>query len=133
VSDRPPHFLADAIGNALPCGLRLERTGEWVVRRLQLALDSETRRRGLLGRTSLEPGEGLVIAPSQGVHTFGMRFAIDVLGVSREGRVVKVRAAVKPARIALALTAWAIVEMEAGGAARHGVQIGDVLSVYWQA
>jgi uncharacterized membrane protein (UPF0127 family) len=120
------HFL-NGCGHGTPCGLRLERTGAWVITRLQLAVESAERRRGLLGRTSLADGEGLVIAPSQGIHTFGMRFAIDVLAVARDGRVLKIRTAVAPRRLVLALRAWAMVELSAGAAARTGVGIGDRL------
>ena len=50
-----------------------------VVPRLELALDSATRRKGLLGRDGLDDGNGMVIAPSNSVHTFFMRFAIDIV------------------------------------------------------
>jgi len=120
------HFLT-ASHRAAPCGLRIERSGRWLVSNLVLALDSASRRRGLLGRESLAEGEGLVIAPSQGVHTFGMRFPIDVVGVGRHGEVLKVRARVPPRRIVLSLSAFAIVELPAGAAERAGLSIGDVL------
>ena len=123
------HFLAAVPEGAGPCGLHIERTGRWLVSSLVLAFDSETRRKGLLGRDSLGEGEGLVIAPSQGVHTFGMRFPIDIVGVDRDGRVVKVRASVPPRRIVLALSAFAMVELPAGRVARAGVEIGDRVSV----
>jgi uncharacterized membrane protein (UPF0127 family) len=109
------------------CGLRLERTGAWVIERLQLAGDSAQRRRGLLGRGSLGDGEGLVIAPSQGIHTFGMQFPIDVIGVARDGRVLKIRRAVPPRRLVFCLRAFAMVELAAGAAARLDVQPGDML------
>ena len=120
-------FLS-ALSSDAACGLRLERTGAWVIADLRLAGDSAARRRGLLGRTSLADGEGLVIAPSQGIHTFGMRFPIDVLGVARDGQVLKVRSAVPPRRLVFCLNAFAMVELAAGAAARQGVQIGDILS-----
>jgi uncharacterized protein len=120
------HFLY-AAANGARCGLRLERTGAWLIANLQLAGDSAQRRRGLLGHASLADGEGLVIAPSQGIHTFGMRFPIDVLGVGRDGRVLKIRSAVPPRRLVFCLRAFAMVELAAGAAARLGVQTGDVL------
>lgn len=109
------------------CGLRLERTGAWLITSLELAGNSEQRRRGLLGRQSLGDGEGLVIAPSQGIHTFGMRFPIDVIGVARDGRVLKIRTAVPSRRLVFCLRAFAMVELSAGAAERLDVQIGDVL------
>ena len=71
--------------------------GRVVVPRLELALDSATRRKGLLGRDGLEEGTGLVIAPSNSVHTFFMRFPIDIVFLHRSGRVLKIRHRV-PAR-----------------------------------
>ena len=121
-------FLGALSGDA-PCGLRLERTGAWVILDLRLAGDSASRRRGLLGRASLADGEGLVIVPSQGIHTFGMQFAIDVLGVAHDGRVLKVRSAVPARRLVFCLRAFAMIELAAGAAARLDVQIGDRLSV----
>jgi uncharacterized protein len=119
------HFLADVLDATGACGLQIERTGQWLVTNLELALDSKTRTRGLLGRDALPPGHGLVIAPSQGVHTFGMRFPIDIVFVRRDGRVVRCRSAVPPRRLALWLTAFAVVELAAGEATRAGVRKGD--------
>jgi uncharacterized membrane protein (UPF0127 family) len=56
----------------------------------------------------------LAIAPTSAVHTFGMRFAIDVLFVNRGGRVIKRALGLKPGRIAATLTAFAVLEFAAG-------------------
>lgn len=110
-------------------GARVTIDGSGVVlaTRIEVAGNSESRRRGLLGRDRLEPGCGLVIAPSQGVHTFGMRFAIDIVAVSREGVVVKIRSNVRPRRIVIALSAFAILELAAGTAALAQLKVGDRL------
>ena len=60
-----------------------------------------TRLRGLIGRPSIRPGEGLVIAPSRGVHTYGMRYAIDVVLVDEAGKVVALHPDLQPAAAAL--------------------------------
>jgi uncharacterized membrane protein (UPF0127 family) len=122
-----PHFLAAIANEAAPCGLRVERTGGWLITTLRLAGDSAERRRGLLARDGLEEGEGLVIAPSQGVHTFGMRFPIDIVGVARDGRVVLIRPGVRPRRLVLAWRAFAMVELREGAAAGHDLRQGDRL------
>ncbi|MCC7178320.1 MAG: DUF192 domain-containing protein [Acidobacteria bacterium] len=119
------HFLVNALDAGAPCGLQIERTGQWLVSELELALDSKTRTRGLLGRDALAPGHGLVIAPSQGVHTFGMRFPIDIIFVRRDGRVIRSRERVPPRRLALSLRAFAVIEMAAGEVARAGLRTGD--------
>jgi len=121
------HFLADALAAPGAWGLRIERTGGWLVQTLEIAADSESRKKGLLGRDALAPSTGFVIAPSQGVHTFGMRFPIDIVGVTREGRVVKARSAVRPSRLVFALRAFAILELAAGVASGAGLAVDDVL------
>lgn len=108
------HFLTPLLRSPEPCGLLHERTHTWLAERLELASDSATRKKGLLGRDALEAGRALVIAPTQGVHTFGMRFPIDIVAVSRDGRVVKYRGRVPSRRIVLAWSAFAIIELPAG-------------------
>jgi uncharacterized membrane protein (UPF0127 family) len=112
-----------------PCGLTIVRDGSWLVGRVDTALDSKTRTKGLLGRDHLDPDRGLVIAPTQVVHTFGMKFSIDIVAVTREGRVVKCRTHVPPRRIVLSLRAFAIVELAAGAVARVGLREGDQLAI----
>jgi uncharacterized membrane protein (UPF0127 family) len=88
---------------------------------------SETRRTGLLKHTSLPRGEGLLIAPCEGIHTFGMKFAIDVLFLSRERKVLKAVAAMGPRRISLCLRAHSVLELPVGAAAETGTVKGDQL------
>ena len=107
----------------------IEGSGVLLAKRIEVAGDSASRRKGLLGRDHLDPECGVVIVPSQGVHTFGMRFAIDIIGVARDGSVVKVRSHVAPRRIVLAWSAHAILELTAGAAAIAKLQIGDRLQV----
>jgi uncharacterized membrane protein (UPF0127 family) len=54
---------------------------------------------GLLGKSSLSPGSGLLIYPSQGVHTIGMTFPIDVIFLDRDYRVLTIRESLKPFRM----------------------------------
>ena len=109
--------------------LRNERTGAVVAARVLMAFDSASRRTGLLGRESLPEGTGLIIAPSNAIHTFFMRFSIDVAFVSKDGRVVKVRASVPPWRLTGALGAYAVVELPAGTLERTETRRGDRLVV----
>lgn len=91
------------------------------------ATNSRERRTGLLKHTSLPEGEGLWIAPCEAVHTFGMKFAIDLVFIDRKHRVVKVRESVPRRRIAVALTADSVIELPAGTIARTGTRKGDQL------
>jgi uncharacterized membrane protein (UPF0127 family) len=100
-----------------------------VARTLLAAFDSKSRRKGLLGRDSLPEGSALIIAPSQAIHTFSMRFAIDVAFVSKDGLVLKVRQAVPPRRIAVSWRAFAVVELPAGALEASDTRPGDRLQV----
>jgi uncharacterized membrane protein (UPF0127 family) len=124
------HFLQPLLRrSAAPHGLWNTRTGGAVAERLETAFDSASRKKGLLGREGLPPGVGLVIAPTNLVHTFAMRFAIDILFVSREGRVLKVRHAVPKRRIAGAWGGFAVIEMAAGSLERSDTRPGDQLEL----
>ena len=109
--------------------LRIERTGAVLATRVLTAFDSASRRTGLLRHESLPAGTGLIIAPSNAVHTFFMRFAIDVAFVAKDGRIVKLRAAVPPWRMAGTLRAYAVVELPAGTFERTGTRSGDRLTI----
>ncbi len=117
--------------NALTGGLALrnDRTGGTLAHELIPAFDSKTRRSGLLGFSSLPPGTGMVIAPTNAIHTFFMRFPIDVAFVARDGRVVKIRESMPAWRIAAAWGGYAVVELAAGALARSGTRPGDRVSL----
>jgi uncharacterized protein len=103
--------------------------GRVVCERCFVADNALTRMRGLLGRTGLEKGEGLLLRPASSIHMFFMRFAIDVVFVGRGGEVVKVAANVRPWRIAAARGAKAAIELPAGEANRRGVVAGNRLDL----
>lgn len=94
---------------------------------VELADTSAKRRTGLLKHERLEPGHGLWIVPCESVHTFFMRFAIDLVYVDRKHTVRKVRSAVPPWRLSACLTAHSILELPAGTAQQTGTQPGDKL------
>ena len=127
---RAPHFLRPLV-NASPAGLclRNQRTGQTLAGTLLPALDSSTRKTGLLKHTSLADGEAMLIAPSNAVHTWFMKFDLDLIFVRRDGRVVKTRAGVKPWRMSAALRAFAVIEMRAGTLAERETHPGDLLEV----
>src|SRR5262245_33603610 len=105
------------------------RNHQVVAHTLLRAFDSESRRRGLLKRDGLPEGTALVIAPTNAIHTFFMRFAIDVAFVAKDGRVLKVRRAMPAWRMAAAWGGFAVVELAAGALEQSGVEPGDVLRV----
>ena len=94
---------------------------------IEVADTSARRSKGLLGRTGLGAGEGLWIVPCEAVHTFAMKFAIDLVYLDRKHRVVKIRHAVRPGRISGALRAHSIIELPPGVIAATGTRPGDIL------
>lgn len=70
----------------------------------------------LLGLSFLDPndvGEGLLIPDCRSVHTFGMKFELDLVFLSQEGRVVEVRRGVRPRRFVRCADAAAVLELPA--------------------
>ena len=96
---------------------------------IELADTSSKRRVGLLRHERLEPGEGLWIVPCESVHTFFMKFAIDLVYVDRKQKVRKVCRAVPPWRLSACLTAHSILELPAGTIERTQTQAGDELLI----
>ena len=94
---------------------------------VELADTSETRRVGLLQHERLEPGSGLWIVPCESVHTFFMKFPIDLVYLDKQRKVRKVRHAVPAWRLSACLTAHSILELPAGTAEKSGTLPGDEL------
>ncbi|HYK37615.1 DUF192 domain-containing protein [Alloacidobacterium sp.] len=94
---------------------------------LQVADDGEKRRKGLLGRDCLSAEEGLWILPCEAVHTFGMRFPIDLIYLDRHNRVKKTRSNVVPFRLSACLSAHSVIELPTGTVSRTQTQAGDQL------
>lgn len=95
--------------------------------RLETADSGAKRSKGLLGRNGLGSGEGLWIVPCESVHTFFMRFAIDLVYLDRKNRVKKVRRTVGPWRISACLSAHSVLELPAGTIQKTQTQAGDTL------
>ena len=95
--------------------------------RAGIADTSAERRTGLLKHSGLEPGDGLWIAPCEGVHTFGMKFPIDVVFLDRKKKVLKIRPNMVRGRIAFSLRAHSVLELPAGTVMATDTQVGDQL------
>jgi uncharacterized membrane protein (UPF0127 family) len=95
--------------------------------RVGIADTSATRRTGLLKHSRLEPGEGLWIAPSEAVHTFGMKFPIDVLFLDKKRKVLKIRSDMVRSRMSICLRAHSVLELPSGTAAAMCTAVGDQL------
>lgn len=98
--------------------------------RIKVAETSLSRMVGLLGQRGLEPGAGMIIFPSQAVHTVAMRFAIDVIFVDRNWRVVRLRPAMVPYRLTgICWRARCVLELPVGVISQTSTCVGDQLSV----
>jgi len=101
-----------------------------VASRVGLALTSEQRRRGLLGRDSIDSDEGLYIVPTQWIHMFGMHFPIDVAFLSSSGRVLWIHHALKPNRLSrLIWRAEGALELPAGSLRASHTEVGDIIEL----
>lgn len=101
--------------------------GTVLATRLEVATSSPKRSKGLLGRDGLAPGEGLWIIPCESVHTFFMRFPIDLVYLDRKNKIKKVRGAVGPWRMSACLSAHSVLELPAGTIRATQTQPGDTL------
>ena len=101
--------------------------GTVLATRLEVADSGSKRTKGLLGRNGLGSGEGLWIVPCESVHTFFMRFAIDLVYLDRKNKVKKVRSSVGPWRISACLSAHSVLELPAGTIRNTMTEAGDTL------
>jgi uncharacterized protein len=92
---------------------------------VEVADHGAKRRKGLLGRDRLSAGEGLWILPCEAVHTFGMRFPIDLIYLDRNNRVRKIRSDVPPFRFSGCLSAHSVLELPSGTISQTQTKPGD--------
>jgi uncharacterized membrane protein (UPF0127 family) len=83
---------------------------------------------GLLARAPLNDNDSLWILHCGSIHTIGMRYAIDVVFLGEEDRVLRVAVAVQPLRMRMQRNARSVLEMHAGSAAQFGITTGSRLS-----
>ena len=104
-----------------------QRTDEALAEHVEVAVTRRDRRKGLLGRSGLDPASAIIIAPCFSIHTMFMRFDIDAVFVDDMGRAVKVVREMSPWRIAVDPSAHAVVELPAGSLRDREVNVGDRL------
>ena len=103
-------------------------SGACLAERLEIANTAWTRLCGLMFRRTLAQGHALWIRPCNGVHTFWMRFAIDVIYLDRELRVVRLIENLRPFRLTMPQrTARSVIELPAHTIAQAGIRLGDQL------
>ena len=104
-------------------------SGRVVATRVSVSTTRIERAVGLLGRRDLQLGEAMWFSPSRGVHTCGMRFAIDLVGLDAAGRVVDRVVGMKPWRLRLPRRrVVGVLELPEGSLDRSDTQLGHRLS-----
>ena len=107
--------------------LDLTRSDGQPVCRARVATSFASRLRGLMGVAELPAGSGLLLPRTRSVHTHFMRFPIDVVFLDDERRIVAIRPALRPWRMASAKGARSVLELAAGECERVGLAEGDAL------
>lgn len=82
---------------------------------------------GLLGSKSLESHEGLWLHRCSSIHTFGMRYNIDVMGLDKESRVTEIRSRIRPMRCVRLHGVSAVIELRAGACQELDIKQGDTI------
>ena len=105
-------------------------TKEEIALNLVIADNIFSRMKGLLGKIAMPDGEAIWIKPCNGIHTFGMKFPIDVVFLNREYCVVAVRKNLKPNRIVpIIFNASSVIELPSGIIDRTSTKIGDTVEI----
>src|SRR2546426_10488058 len=111
-----------------PFVVRNRTRGAILASKVELADTPRARRTGLLKRDILNAGEGLWIYPTQAIHTFGMRFPIDVAFLDNRLRIKRVYHRLAPFRLTtLVWGARSVLELASGSLASTGTAVGDEL------
>jgi len=85
---------------------------------------------GLMGRASLEAGHGLWIVPCQSVHTFWMRFSIDIVFLDENRKVIYLVESLRPFRISKHVSkARSVIELPVSSIKATGTQVGDEIQI----
>lgn len=107
--------------------IRNTRQNIIIAERTQIAATFWRRLKGLLGTRVLPDGEALIITPCSSVHTFGMKYAIDVVFAGKDGCILKTVHMMEPGRMAACAGSSYVVELPAGTLDRTGTHKGDII------
>ena len=103
-----------------------ETDGTTLIHEVELLTSLGRRLGGLLGRSSLAPGRAVLLSPCGSVHTFGMRFDLDLIFLNADGRIVRIARGVRRHRIvAGGRGARSVIEMQAGWLPESAAGVGD--------
>jgi uncharacterized membrane protein (UPF0127 family) len=111
-----------------PCCVIHKRTGKVIADQGKIARDFKGRSIGLLNRTSLGDNEALLIYPCNSIHTFFMKFPIDVAFLDKQHKVVKIVQDMPAGKLqSCHIIAKSTLEINSGSIARNDIKVGDTL------
>lgn len=106
------------------------RTGHDIASRVESARTFSRRLIGLMGRSTILDEQGLYIPGCKSIHTFGMKFAIDVLFLDKEMKITKIVSRLKPYRMAFApFSTRDTLELASGVLKPHDLNVGDKIAL----
>jgi uncharacterized protein len=125
----PQHYPRESARNLLHVKLRVAGSNVTLASEVQWARSSVDRARGLIGVKALAPGVAMVFEPAHQIHTFGMKFALDVVFCDSKWNVVHVVKSMVPRRMTrLVLRSRFVIEL-AGGSLPAEVKVGCSLQL----
>ena len=114
----------------IKCSLKRRSDGKLIVNDCELANTMWLRMKGLLGRTHLPEDTALLIKPCNSIHTFFMKFPIDVAFLSKEQKILAVYNSLSPWRLSkIYWKADSVVEFSSGKLKSVGIRVGDILDL----
>jgi uncharacterized protein len=112
----------------VPICIENETKGTRLGDKIKIADSSLRRVVGLLGTPNLAPHSGLLIFPTQGVHTFFMKYPIDIVFINRRRQVIGTRSGLKPYRLSpIMWSAECVLELPEGVIEQSRTEVGDQL------
>lgn len=124
---QPAGFALNMVRGATMLAVTNVRTGRTVSSSIDEAKGALKALRGLMFRKEMSADAGMIFRPAKGIHTHFMRFPIDLIYLDRNDTVSKIRPAMPPWRFDFT-NASGVIEMNAGAAAAHDIQVGDKLT-----
>jgi uncharacterized membrane protein (UPF0127 family) len=109
--------------------LKLMKDGQTICNRLGRADSFSSRLRGWMFRVEPSPDDGLLIPHCASIHSFFMRFPMDVIFTDKDLRIVKIVSGLKPWRVCGTPSGAHTLELPAGAAARARLAAGDQLGI----
>ena len=108
----------------------LKKNDAVLIEKVELAVRLGQRIRGLLGRSSLRHGRALYLSPCNSIHTFFMKFNLDLVFLTRDAQVERIVIKVPPGRIVMGgARSCSVLEMESGWFPRDALSVGDKVSL----